>query len=102
DGGNGVHAQALGVGGQLPAVSGVVAGHVGDDDHLALGLGHDVLQHHLALLHALVDALAGGAAHVQTVDALADQVAGQAPHPLRGDVPLVVITGIKGGNDTAV
>lgn len=55
----------------------------GDDNHLALSLGHHVLQHHLALLHALIDALAGGTAHIQAVYALANQVAGQAPHPLR-------------------
>ena len=83
NGGNGVHPQALRVGGQHLAVGGVVARHVGDDNHLALSLGHHVLQHHLALLHALIDALAGGTAHIQAVYALANQVAGQAPHPLR-------------------
>ena len=83
NGGDGVHPQALRVGGQHLAVGGVVACHVGDDNHLALGLGHHVLQHHLALLHALIDTLAGGTAHIQAVYALANQVAGQAPHPLR-------------------
>ena len=64
DGRNGVHAQALGVSGQLTAVGGVVAGHVGDDGHLAAHLGHHILQCYLPLGHALIDALAGGAAHI--------------------------------------
>ena len=47
------------MGGQLPGVGGVVAGHMGDDGQLALGLGHQVLENQLALGDGLVDALAG-------------------------------------------
>ncbi len=80
DGGDRVHPQALRMGGQHPAVRSIVAGHMGDDGQLASGLGHDVLQHHLALFHTLIDALAGGAAHIQALDALANQIAGELPH----------------------
>src|SRR5699024_3043008 len=77
DGGDGVHAAGFGMGGQLHRVGGVVAGHMGDHGDLAPGLAHDGLQHGLALVGVLVDALARRAAHVHALDALGDQVAGQ-------------------------
>ena len=90
------------MGGQLHAVGGVVARYMGNHNHLALGLGHDILQHHLALSHALVDALPGGAAHIEAIDALFDEVAGQRPDPFGGDVARLVIAGVERGNDALV
>ena len=102
NGGNGIHTQALSMSSQLHAVGGVVAGNVGNDDHLALGLGHHVLQYHLALSHALVDALTGGAAHIQTVDTLANQVAGQGADLVGRNVAGLIIAGVKGRNHALV
>ena len=90
------------MGGQYPAVRSIVAGHVGDDRDLSFGLGHHVLQHRLALVNALVNAFAGGAAYVQAVDALFDEITGQFLHPLRGNGPLVVVTGVKRRDHAAV
>ncbi len=66
------------------------------------GLGHHVLQHQLALGHALVDALAGGAAHIQALHALADQVAGERPHPVGADGALIVIAGVECRDDALI
>ena len=102
NGSDGIHTQAFRVGSQLLRVGGVVAGNVGDDCQLALGFRHDVLQHDLALFLALVDALAGGAANVQALDALVDEPAGQRPDALGVNLALGVITGIKRGNNALV
>ena len=102
DGGNGVHAHALGVACQLHAVGGVVAANVGDHGQLALGFAHHGLQNGLALLDVLVDALAGGAAHIHALDALGDQVTGQRLDPLHRNVALCVIAGVKGRDDTLI
>ncbi len=102
NGGNGIHAQAFGVGGQLLGIPGVVAGHVGDDGELAPGLGHDVFQHQLPLGHALIDALAGGAADVQALDALFHIIPGQLPDSLGVNLPLGIIAGIERGNDALI
>ena len=102
DGGNGIHAHALGVACQLHAVGGVVAADVGDHGQLALGLAHHGLQNGLALVDVLVDALAGGAADVNALDALGDQVAGQCLDPLHRNVALCVIAGVKGRDDTLI
>ena len=102
DGGDSVHPQALRVGGQGLAVRGVVAGHVGDDGDLASGLGHHILQDQLALLHALVDALAGGAAHIQALHALADQIAGELPHLGGADGAQIVIACVECRDDALI
>jgi hypothetical protein len=60
----------LRVGRQLPAVGRVVAGDVGDDGQLSAHLVQTASSTVFALLHALVDALAGGAAHIQALHAL--------------------------------
>jgi hypothetical protein len=90
------------MGGQHLAVGSVVTGHMGDHGHFALGFRHNVLQHQLALVHALVDALAGRAAHIQAGDAFPDQVAGQLAHPVRGDDARLIIAGIKRGNNALI
>ena len=95
DGGDGVHAQGFGVAGQLLGVGGVVAGHMGDDGHLAAHLGHDVLQNDLPLGHALVDALAGGAAHIQALDALFQQIFGQSAGAGGADGAVVLVAGVE-------
>ena len=102
DGCNGIHAHALGVACQLHAVGGVVAADMGNDGQLALGFAHHGFQHRLALIDVLVDALAGGAAHIHALDALGDQVAGQRLDPLHRDVALCVIAGVKGRDDTLI
>ena len=102
DGCDGVDAALLGVGGQLDGVRRVVAGDMGDDGDLALGLAHDGLQHGLALVRVLVDALAGGTADVDALDAFGDQVAGQCLDALGGDGAVRCIAGVEGGDDAAV
>ena len=102
NGGDGVHAHALGMAGQLHAVGGIVAADMGDHRDLALGLAHHSLQNGLALCHALVDALAGGAAHIHALDALGDQVAGQRLDALHRNVALCVIAGVKGREHTLI
>ena len=99
---NGIHAHALGVAGQLDAVGGVVAADVCDDGQFAFGFTHDGFQHGLALIDVLIDALTGGAAHIDALDALGDQVAGQGFRALRGNIALCIIAGIERGDDAAV
>src|SRR5699024_7683320 len=65
-------------------------------------LAHDRFQHGLALVGVLVDALARGAAHIEALDPLGDQVAGQRLDALDGDVALFVVAGIEGGDDALV
>ena len=100
NGGNGIHAQRFRVGGQFLGIGGVVAGNVGNDGDLALGLSHNVLQNHLTLFLALVDALTGGTAHIQALNALADEIPGQVPDSLGADIAFFVIASIEGGNNT--
>ena len=102
DGSDGVHAHALGMAGQLHAVGGVVAANMSNDGDLALGLAHHGFQNGLALVHMLVDALAGGAAHIHALDALGDQVAGEGLDALHRDVALCVIAGVKGREHTLI
>ena len=102
DGSNGVHAHALGMGCQLHAVGGIVAADMGNDGDLPFGLAHDSFQQLLALIGVLVDALTGGAAHIDALDALGDQVAGQGFRALRGNIALCIIAGIERGDDAAV
>ena len=68
---------------------------MGDDGQLALCHGHDVLQQQLALGNALVDALAGGAADVETLDALLNIIFGEGADGLGGDVSVFVIAGVE-------
>ncbi len=93
---------ALGMAGQLHAVGGVVAANMSNDGDLALGLAHHGFQNGLALVHMLVDALAGGAAHIHALDALGDQVAGEGLDALHRDVALSVIAGVKGREHTLI
>ena len=102
NGGDGIHTQALCVGSQLLGVGGVVAGDVSDDGQLALGLSHDVLQNQLALFLALVDALAGGTANVQTLNTLVDEPLGQSLGALDGDSTVVVVAGVQSRNNAFV
>ena len=88
--------------GQLHAVGGVVAANMSNDGDLALGLAHHGFQNGLALVHMLVDALAGGAAHIHALDALGDQVAGEGLDALHRDVALCVIAGVKGREHTLI
>ena len=69
---------------------------MGDDGQLAFGFAHHGFQNGLALIHMLVDALAGGAAYIHALDALGDQVAGQCLDALGGDIALCVIAGVEG------
>ena len=90
------------MGGQLDGIGGIVAGNVGNNGDLALGLAHDSLQHGFALVRVLVDALAGGTADVDALDALGDQVAGQRLDALGGDRAVRCVAGVEGGDNTAV
>ena len=102
DGRDGVNAALLGMGGQLDGIGGIVAGNVGNDGDLALGLAHDGLKNGFALVRMLVDALAGGTADVDALDALGNQVAGQRLDALGGDRAVRCVAGIEGGDNTAV
>ena len=75
---------------------------MGNDGDLAFGLAHDSFQQLLALIGVLVDALTGGAAHIDALDALGDQVAGQGFRALRGNIALCIIAGIERGDYAAV
>ena len=99
---DGVDAQALGVGRKLHAVGGVVAGHMGDDHDTAFVRGHDILKNELALGDRLVDALAGGTAHIQALDPLSDEILRQFPHGLRRDRACFVIAGIEGRENALI
>ena len=99
NGGDRIYPQALGMGGQLLRVGSVIAGHMGDDGQLALGLSHDVLQDQLPLFLALIDALTGGAANVQALYSLLDKPAGQLPDSLRADVAFLVVAGVERRDD---
>ena len=90
------------MGSQLNGIGGVVAGHVGDDGDLALSLAHDGFEDGFALVRVLVDALAGGAADVNALDALGDQVAGQSLDALGGDRAVRCVAGVESRNNTAV
>ena len=90
------------MGGQLTAVGGIVAGHMGDDDDAAFGYSHHVLQQQLALGNRLIDAFTGGAAHIQAHNSLADQILRQRPDPLGGNVSLLVVAGVEGGENPLV
>ena len=70
---------------------------MGDDGEPALGRLHHVLQHQLPLGDALVDALAGGAAHVHALDALLDQERRELADRRGADLPVPVIAGVKRG-----
>jgi hypothetical protein len=72
---------------------------MGDDGDLALSLSHHALQHQLTLGNALIDALAGGAANIQTLNTLLDEPAGQCANALGADCAVFVIAGIEGGNN---
>ena len=102
DGGNGVHAHALGVFCQLDAVGSVVAADMGNDGDLALGFTHHGLQDLLALIGVLVDALTGRTADIHALDALGDQVAGEGLDALHGNVAVLVIAGIERRDDTLI
>ena len=102
DGGDCIHAALLGVGGQLDRVRRVVAGDMRNDGDLALRLAHDGLENGFALIGVLVDALAGGAADIDALDALGDQVAGQRLDALDRDRAVRCIAGIKCGDNAAV
>ena len=56
----------------------------------------------LALIGVLVDALAGGAAHIHALDALGDQVAGEGFDALHGDIAVLVIAGIERGDNALI
>ena len=99
NGGNCIYPQALGMGGQLLRVGSVIAGHMGDDGQLALGLSHNILQDHLPFFLALVDALAGGTANVQPLHSLLDKPAGQLPDSLGADVAFLVVAGVERRDD---
>jgi hypothetical protein len=102
NGGNGIHADALGMRGQFLTVAGVVAGDVGDHRDLTLGFGHDGFEQILALLHVLINALARRTANVQTVDALLDQIGGKGAGALDADVALLVLAGVECGENTLI
>ena len=102
DGRDGVNAALFSMGGQLDGICRVVAGDMGNNGDLALGLAHDGLQHGLALIRVLVDALAGGAADVNALDALGDQVAGQCLDALGGDGAVRCVAGVEGGDNAAI
>mgnify|MGYP000261294401 CR=1 FL=1 len=96
DGGDGIHTHTLGMAGQLHTVGGVVAANMCNDGQLAFGFAHHCLQHGLALVHMLVDALAGGTAYIHALDALGNQVAGQCLDALGGDRAVRCIAGVEG------
>ena len=102
DAGDGVHAQSFGMGGKLAAFVGVVAGHMRNDGTFALHLGHDGFEDGHALFFLQIDAFARGAAHVQPLDALVDQMPRQPARALHAHLSRFVIAGIEGGNDAAV
>ena len=99
---NGIHAHALGMAGQLHAVGGIVAADMCNDGQLALGFAHHGFQNGLALIHVLVDALAGGTAYIHALDAFGDQMAGKGLDALGRNIALCVVAGVKGGDDTLI
>ena len=99
---DGVHLQALSVAGQLLGIKSVVAGHMGDDGELAPHLGHHILQDDLPLLDGLVDALAGGAADVEALDPLAQQVPGKGAGAFGGNIACIIIACVERRDDTQI
>ena len=75
---------------------------LGNHRQLALGFGHDVLQNHLAFFLALVNALTGGAANVNALDALLDKIPGQRPNAFGTDVAFAVIAGVESRNNALI
>ena len=90
------------MGSQLHGLPGTVAGHVGNDGQLALGNFHDVLQQQLPLGNGLVNALAGGTAHVQALDTLIDVILGQLANSLGGNIALFIVASVERRNNTGV
>ena len=88
--------------GQLHAVLGVVASHMGNNGQLALCHLHDIFQHNLLILNALVDALPGGAVYIHALDALINEILCQLLHPLRADFTSLIVAGIKCRNNTLI
>ena len=102
DGSNGIHTHALGMAGQFHTVGGVVAANMCNDGQLAFGFAHHCLQHSLALVHMLVDALTGGTADIHALNALGDQVAGEGLDTLSGNIALCVVAGVESGDNALV
>ena len=102
DGGDGIHTHALGMAGQLHTVGGVVAANMCNDGQLAFGFAHHCLQHGLALVHMLVDALTGGTADIHALNALGDQVAGESLDTLSGNIALCVVAGVESRDNALV
>ena len=73
-----------------------------NDGQLALGFAHHGFQNGLALIHVLVDALAGGTAYIHALDAFGDQMAGKGLDALGRNIALCVVAGVKGGDDTLI
>lgn len=100
--GNRIHAKALGMRGELAAFMGVVARHMGDNGALALDLRHHGIQNLHALLLFQIDALAGGTAHIQATDALVYKVTSQFARALHAHAAVVLIAGVKRGNNALI
>ena len=76
DGCDGISTNALGMGSQLHAVCGVVTAYMSNDGKLSLCLLHNSFQDFFALIHVLVNALAGRTAHIHTLHTFGNQMAG--------------------------
>ena len=100
--GNGVHAKLLGMLCQLAALCGIVACHVRNDGTLAAYLLHHSLQRAHPFFFFQIDALPGGAAHVQALHALVHQIAGQTARARLVDGSLIVVAGVKRRNHAPV
>ena len=83
-------------------VGGIVAADMRNDGQLAFGFAHHCLQHGLALVHMLVDALTGGTADIHALNALGDQVAGEGLDTLSGNIALCVVAGVESGDNALV
>ena len=83
--------------------------HIGDTDHFLTGQQHmDIAVLQMAFPdgfffgHGLVDALAGAAANIQTLNTLVDEPLGQSLGALDGNSAVVVIAGVQSGDNAFV
>ncbi len=90
------------MGRQDTAVLCIVAGHMGDDGDLSARRLHHMLQCQLPVLHALVDALSRGAAHVQPFHTLFHQMRRKGLRPLAADLSVLVITRVECRDDSLI
>ena len=88
--------------GQLTAFIGIVAGDMRNDGALALHFFHHGFQNGHALFLFQIDALAGGAANIEALDALIDQITGKFLGAFNAYAAVILVAGIKRRDNAAI